>query len=116
MGEAMYPDGSTFGNGIVAPAPGHDPDTGLSIAMNRMRLITARSALEVYIRYEGRMQVTRNGHRMAVINVIEPLSGKTFSTPSGKVTMKSCRDALAECNRLLNEIDATAIVYDGSES
>lgn len=107
----MFPDGSTYGNGLIAPGPGHRHEDGPSIAMQRVRLITARQALEVYLKWDGRMQLTRDGHRMAVINVIEPLSGKTFTTPTGKVTKAGCRAALAECYALLEQIDNDAIVY-----
>ncbi len=103
--EALFPDGSTHGNGLVAG----------ETAMNRLRLITAAQALEIYIKSDGYWQLTRNGHRHAIINIIEPLSGKQFTTPSRRVTMKSCRDALAECRRLIAEIEATAIVYEGEE-
>jgi hypothetical protein len=112
MSEALFPDGSTYGNGLIAGPT----------AMNRVRLITARQTLRMWLRQaaEGkpashRMQMTRNGHRLAVINVIEPLSGKTFASASGRCTDRACREALAECERLLAEIDATAIVYEGSE-
>jgi hypothetical protein len=113
MAEAMFPDGSTVGNGMIAPAPGHRHEDGLSIAMHRARLINAKHALEVYLRHDGRMQLTAGGHRKAVILVIEPLSGKTFTTPTGKVTKAGCRAALKECYALLASIDDTAIVYDG---
>lgn len=81
-------------------------------AINRLRLISARSALTIYLKYEGRMQLTANGHRGAVINVIEPLSGKKFTTPSGKVTMKSCREALVECESLIAALESAAVVLD----
>jgi hypothetical protein len=106
VSEALFADGSTYGNGLI---------TG-GIAMNRARIITARSALEVYLKYDGRMQLTRNGHKAAIWNVIEPLSGKSFTTPTGKITKSGCRKALEECERLLAAIDADAIVYDGEES
>ena len=108
--EVIYPDGSmsTFHDG------GGSMHEGMGIT--RLRLITARSALQTYIKWEGRMQLTRDGHRAAVINVIEPLSGKRFTTPSGKVTMKSCREALAECERLLSDLENSAVVYVEEES
>jgi hypothetical protein len=116
VSEALFPDGSTVGNGLIAPAPGHRHEDGLSIAMHRARLIMARQALEVYLKHDGRMQLTRNGHKAAIWNVIEPLSGKSFTTPTGKVTKGGCRKALAECERMLAEIDATAIVYTPDEA
>lgn len=104
--EVIWPDGSmsTF------HAEGGAFHEGMGIT--RLRLISARSALEVYLKYDGRMQLTRNGHRAAVINVIEPLSGKQFSTASGRVTKKSCREALAECERLIAALEASAVVYE----
>ena len=106
--EVIYSDGSmsTFHDGGGALHEG--------MGITRLRLISARSALEIYLKYDGRMQLTRNGHRMAVINVIEPLSGKQFSTPTGKVTKAGCRKALAECERLIAEIENNAVVYDGA--
>lgn len=105
--DALFPDGSvaTFNDG-----GGSFHDGGM--AMDRLRLITARSALQTYIKWEGRMQLTRDGHRAAVLNVIEPLSGKQFSTRTGKVTMKSCREALAECEAMLAAIEASAVVLE----
>lgn len=104
--EVIYPDGSmsTFHEGGGATHEG--------MGITRLRLISARSALEVYLKYDGRMQLTRDGHRAAVLNVIEPLSGKQFSTPSGKVTKKSCREALAECERLLADLENSAVVFE----
>lgn len=104
--DVIYADGSvsTFHDG------GGSFHEGSGIT--RLRLLSARSALATYIKWEGQMQLTRNGHRMAVINVIEPLSGKTFSTPSGKVTMKSCRLALVECERLLAELEGNAVILE----
>jgi hypothetical protein len=102
MREALFPDNSTYGNGLI---------TG-GIAMHRARLVMARQALEVYLRHNGQMQLTRDGHKRAVVFVIEPLSGKTFTTPSGRLTKAGCRKALVECQRLLNEIDKDAIVYE----
>jgi hypothetical protein len=109
----MYPDGSTYGNGLI---------TG-GVAMNRARLIVARRALEVWLRQadEGkpaseRWQITRNGHRLAILNVIEPLWGEPLASPTGRCTDAACRKALEACDQMLAAIDEQAIVYDGSES
>lgn len=108
--EVIYPDGSRSemreGGGAV-----HDG----GMAIDRIRLITARQALEVYIRHEGKMQLTRNGHRLAVLNVIEPLSGKTFSSPTGRVSMKNAIAALAECDALLAAIHQASVVWTAEE-
>lgn len=103
--EVIYPDGSmsVFREGGGA----HHEGMGIT----RLRLISAKQALEVYLKYDGRMQLTRDGHRLSVINVIEPLSGKRFTTPSGKVTKASCRKALAECIKMLNDLESSAVVY-----
>lgn len=108
MTEVIYADGSRseFREGGGAT---HDGGT----AIDRLRLISARSALQIYLKYGGRMQLTRDGHRLAVINVIEPLSGKRFTTASGKVTMKSCREALAECERMIADLETAAVVWEG---
>ena len=105
--EVVYPDGSmsTFhGNG----GSFHDGE----MAIVRLQLITAISALKIYLKYDGKMQLTRDGHRMAVLNVIEPLTGKRFSTRTGRVTMKSCRAALEEAYSLLEAIERSAVVYE----
>jgi hypothetical protein len=108
MSEALFPDGSTYGNGLI---------TG-GLAMHRARLITARMALEVWLRQaaEGkpaaqRWQLTRNGHRLAILNVIEPLAGRQIASPTGRCSDKACRDALKVCNELLAAIDDEAIIY-----
>ena len=105
--EVVYADGSmsTFHDG---GGSSHDGE----LAIVRLQLMTAISALKIYLKYHGQMQVTRDGHRMAVINVIEPLSGKKFSTPSGKVTMKSCREAMHAAADMLMAIEQGAVVFE----
>lgn len=77
------------------------------LAMERLRLITARSALNFYIKYNGKMQLTRNGAQLAIKNVIEPLTGKTY-----KRSMKGKQEALADCEALLWAIENDAVVYE----
>ena len=104
--EVIYADSSTstfHGEG----GSSHEGE----FAIARLQLLSAKSALEIYLKFDGRMQLTANGHRLAVINVIEPLSGKTFSTPSGKVTKKSCREALECCGELLWAIEHGAVTW-----
>lgn len=99
--EALYADGSHsewFGDGGAF-------HTG-PLAMERLRLITAKSALIMYIRSEGKMQLTRNGVQNAIHNVIEPLTGKTY-----KRSMNGKREALADCVALLEQIEREAVVY-----
>lgn len=105
--EVIYSDTSTstfHGNG----GSSHEGD----LAIARLQLITAKHALEIYIKHDGKFQLTRDGHRLAVINVIEPMSGQRFTTPSGKVTMKSCREALECCREMIWAIENGAVVYE----
>lgn len=99
MSEVMYQDGSlsTFhGDG------GSSHDGGLAI--QRLRLITAHRALSFYLRTG--MQLTRNGAQMAIKNVIEPLTGKTY-----KRSRKGKEEALADCEAILAAIEDNAIIY-----
>jgi hypothetical protein len=102
MSEAIYPDGSYSQPGLRAGG----------MAVRSLSLFAACQALEVYLKWDGAMQLTANGHRKAVINVIEPMTGEKFTTPSGKVTKASCRKALAAGRKLLDEIDASRVVLD----
>lgn len=77
------------------------------LAMERLRLITARSALAFYIKWNGKAQLTRNGAQMAVKNVIEPLTGKEY-----KRSMKGKQEALADCEYLIWAIENNAVVYE----
>lgn len=103
--EVLYPDGSrsefTEGGGSF-----HEGD----LAMERLRLIMAKSALSLYIKTDGKMQVTRNGATLAIRNVIEPLTGKTY-----KRSMKGKAEALADCEALLAEIEGTAVVLEADD-
>jgi hypothetical protein len=65
-----------------------------------MRLFTAQQALEIYLKYDGKRELTRNGARNAIRNVIEPLTGKTY-----KRSMNGKRDALKDCIELLALVD-----------
>lgn len=77
------------------------------LAMERLRLIAARSALSMYIKYNGKMQLTRNGAQLAIKNVIEPLTGKTY-----KRSMKGKQEALDDCEYLLWAIENNAVIYE----
>lgn len=99
MSEVIYEDGSmsTFhGQGSSF----HDGP----LAIERLRLITARSALSIYLR-TGR-QLTRNGAQLAIKNVIEPLTGKTY-----KRSRKGKEEALADCEALIASIEEGAVIY-----
>lgn len=98
--EALFPDGSLAqffaGGGSV-----HDG----ALAIERLRLITAKSALSIYIKYEGKMQLTRNGAQLAIVNVIEPLTGKRY-----KRSMNGKREALADCVAILAALEDSAVI------
>lgn len=99
--EVIYPDGSmsTFhGNG----ASSHEGE----LAINRLQLLTAISALRIYIRTEGAMQLTANGAVLAIRNVIEPITGKKY-----KRSMNGKREALADAEYLLGVLEDSAVVY-----
>lgn len=98
--EVIYQDGSmsTFSEG----GGFHHGD----LAMQRMRLITAKSALHIYIKYHGKMELTRNGARNSIANVIQPLTGKIY-----KRSMKGKQEALDDCIQLLAQIEDNAVIY-----
>lgn len=73
--------------------------------MDRLRLFTAKQALEINLKHNGRMELTANGARLAVLNVITPLTGKDYLTPSGRLTAPGKREALADVIYILDEID-----------
>lgn len=105
--EVIYSDTSTS-TFHAGGGSSHEGD----LAIARLQLITAKQALEIYLKYKGQMQLTRDGHLLAVINVIEPMSGQRFTTPSGKVTMKSCRKALEWCREMIWAIENGAVVFE----
>lgn len=100
--EVIYPDGSisTFhdGGGSTHDGP---------LAIDRLRLIVAKQALETYIKFDGRMEITRGGARMAIENVIAPITGKKY-----KRSMNGKRDALADCYELLITLEDSAVIYE----
>jgi hypothetical protein len=65
--------------------------------MNNIRLFVAKQALEVYIKYDGEMQLTRNGAQNAVL-IVSEMTGKTY-----KRSMAGKHEALADCLVLLGE-------------
>ena len=103
MKEVLFADGSTaeFRDDGGSFHDGH-------LAIERLRLITARSALSMYLRTG--MQLTRNGAQLSITNVIEPLTGKTY-----KRSRKGKEEALADCDTLLAVIERTAVVLDHDE-
>lgn len=79
------------------------------LAIERIRLITAKSALEINI--DSGMELTRDGSWSAVMNVIAPLTGKDYK--SGKrLTVKGKREALADCKELIAKLEHEAVVYE----
>lgn len=104
--EVLYPDGSrsefTEGGGAF-----HEGD----LAMERLRLLTARQALRINLERNG-WELTRNGSYMAVMAVIAPLTGKDYLTASGRLTKKGKAQALADCEELLTLIEGNAVVLE----
>ena len=103
--EVVYPDGSmsTFhGNG----GSFHDGE----LAIQRLRLISARMAISLYLQHG--FELTRDGSYRAVVNVIAPLTGMDYFTPKGRLTKKGKALALAHCQLLLDELEASAVVYE----
>lgn len=103
--EVLYPDGSTAtyhdGGGSF-----HDGE----LAIERLRLISARMAISMYLKHG--FELTRDGSYMAVVNVIAPLTGIDYFTPKGRLTKKGKTLALAHCQLLLDELEASAIIYE----
>lgn len=99
--EVIYPDGSmsTFDENGGAFHEG-------GLAIDRLRLLTAISALRIYIKTDGAMQLTRNGAHLAVVNVIQPITGRKY-----KRSMLGKIDALADAEYLLSTLEESAVVY-----
>jgi hypothetical protein len=100
--EVIYQDGSmsTFhGGGSSHEGYG---------AIERLRLLTAISALRIYIKHNGEFQLTRNGAQNAIKNVIEPLTGKTY-----KRSMKGKAEALADAEYLVASIESSVVMWEG---
>ena len=76
-------------------------------AIQRIRLIAAASALRVYIESGGKWQMTRNGAQRAIVNVIQPLTGKTY-----KRSMNGKREAFADCQELIYLIERDAVIVE----
>lgn len=103
--EVVYKDGSTstFNEGRACHAG--------DLAIERIRLITAKSALEFYLKF-GR-EITRDGSWAAVMNVIAPLSGRDYTSGASKrLTKKGKADALADCKELIAMLEHEAVVYE----
>lgn len=66
--------------------------------MEHIRLFVAKQALETYIKFDGKMEITRGMTQKAIKNVIEPITGKTY-----KRSMAGKHEALADCLALLGE-------------
>jgi len=104
--EVIYQDGS-MSEFSESGSSFHSGD----LAVERFRLITAKIALETYIKFNGEMQITRNGAQKAIKNVIEPLTGLTYKrSMNGKIA------ALEDCIVLLYLIEHNTVVYEESPS
>ena len=102
MKEVIYPDGS-----MTTVTQGHTAHDGY-LAIERIRLITAVSAISMYLRTG--MEMTYGGSKAAIDNVIAPLTGKTY-----KRSKKGKMEALADAEELLAQIEANVIVYETEE-
>ncbi len=98
--EVIYQDGS------MSTFDGRGGFHNGGLAIERLRLISAKSALTIYIKYEGKMQLTRNGAQNAIVNVIEPLTGKKY-----KRSMKGKQEALDDCLELLDFLERNTVRY-----
>jgi hypothetical protein len=100
MQEVIYSDESqsTFTDG------GGSSHTG-DLAIERFRLKTAKSALDLKLRTG--MELTRNGSTLAIQNVIQPLTGKTY-----KRSRKGKEEALADCIALIAQIEGNAVIME----
>jgi hypothetical protein len=99
--EVMYADGSTsqFDKGGAY----HEGQ----LAILRLQLLTAKSALEIYIKTGGGMQLTRNGATLAIRNVIAPLTDKHYPR-----SMNGKKQALADCIQIIHGIESGAILLE----
>ena len=103
--EVMYTDGSTskFDNAGSFHSG--------QLAILRIQLKMCQSALEVYIKSNGKMQITSNGAALAIRNVLEPIMGTKYPR-----SMNGKRLALADCIALLADIESGAVVLELEES
>lgn len=102
--EVIYPDGSTStfeGGGSF-----HDG----YLAIERLRLITAKHALQMFL--NTGMELTYQGSKLAAINVVGPIMGKDYTTPSGRLTKKGKREALEDCIYLLSLLEQSVVVWE----
>lgn len=101
--EVIYPDGSTStyeGGGSF-----HDGE----LAIERLRLITAKHALQMFL--NTGMELTYQGSKLAAVNVVGPIMGKEYRSPSGRLTKKGKREALDDCIYLLALLEQKAVVW-----
>jgi hypothetical protein len=103
--EVTYEDGST----THVHGQGGSSHSG-EVSVNRVRLICAKQALEVYIKSDGRFQVTANGAQLAIKNVITPITGKSY-----KRSMNGKAEALADCMEIIADIEGNATVREVEE-
>lgn len=63
--------------------------------IHRLRVFTAKQALEMYLRTDGRMELTRGGTRIA-LEIVAEITGKDYKRgKAGK------REALADAEAIL---------------
>jgi hypothetical protein len=100
--EVIFADGST----AVFHGDGGSFHSG-ELAMERLRLLTLKSAIEVELRHPG-MRLTRHfSAHQAIANVLTPITGVTY-----KRSKKGKEAALFDTLAVLAAIEHAAVVYE----
>lgn len=102
--EVIYPDGSTSTfQGEGSFHEGH-------LAIERLRLITAKHALQMFL--NTGMELTYQGSKLAAVNVVGPIMDKDYRSSSGRLTKKGKREALEDCIYLLALLENSVVVWN----
>jgi hypothetical protein len=104
--EVLFSDGTVaeFEDGVLRGAYG-------GLAIERLRLKMAASAIQIWLRTDGRMELTRGGCQKAIKNVVEPHTGITYKrSRAGKEA------ALADCVAILAAIESSVVIYEGDSN
>lgn len=102
-GEAMFPDGSIHAvNGGAAMFTG-------ATAVSRYHLITIKHGIR--LKLNTGMDPRKGWLKHQAMPYLTSLTGTEYLSPTGRLTTAGMRAALADCERLLNEIADTAVVY-----
>ena len=78
------------------------------VQVNPIQLFVAKQALEVYIKWEGRMELTRTGGNasQSALRIISGVTGKTY-----KRSMNGKREALSDVLVILEAIETQRETY-----